>query len=149
MVKPILTLTLNPSVDISYQLPTLSLDTVNRVTTVSKTAGGKGLNVARVLSLLDQEVYASGFLGGTLGKFISQALPSLIQTGLVSIFVFIIMMITSVWMTLVIVGGFFIKLQLSGIRTALPGFIHCVTNDPPVENKIYILRKPVNQTVCF
>ena len=75
MVKPILTLTLNPSVDISYQLPTLALDTVNRVTTVSKTAGGKGLNVARVLSLLEQEVYASGFLGGTLGKFISQALP--------------------------------------------------------------------------
>ena len=42
----------------------------------------------------------------TIRQFISQSLPSLIQTGLVSIFVFIIMMITSVWMTLVIVVGF-------------------------------------------
>ena len=40
----ILTLTLNPSVDISYPLTALKLDDVNRVQ-VSKTAGGKGLNV--------------------------------------------------------------------------------------------------------
>jgi len=51
----------------------------------------------------------------TIRQFISQALPSLIQTGLVSIFVFIIMMITSVWMTLVIVGGFFIMLAVTKI----------------------------------
>ncbi len=46
----------------------------------------------------------------TIRQFISQALPSLIQTGLVSIFVFIIMLMTSVWMTLVVVVGFFIML---------------------------------------
>lgn len=45
----ILTLTLNPSVDISYPLTALKLDDVNRVQEVSKTAGGKGLNVTRVL----------------------------------------------------------------------------------------------------
>ena len=66
----ILTITLNPAVDISYKLETFSLDTVNRVADVSKTAGGKGLNVARVLRQLGEEVAASGFLGGSLGGFI-------------------------------------------------------------------------------
>ncbi|WP_164667877.1 hexose kinase [Virgibacillus doumboii] len=66
----ILTVTLNPSVDISYTLNELSLDTVNRVTDVTKTAGGKGLNVSRVLQHLDEDVAASGFLGGSLGAFI-------------------------------------------------------------------------------
>ena len=37
----ILTLTLNPSVDISYPLDQFNLDTVNRVSQASKTAGGK------------------------------------------------------------------------------------------------------------
>lgn len=39
----ILTVTLNPSIDISYPLEKLNLDTVNRVSEVSKTAGGKVL----------------------------------------------------------------------------------------------------------
>lgn len=66
----ILTITLNPAVDISYKLEQFSLDTVNRVGDVSKTAGGKGLNVARVLQQLGEVVAASGFLGGSLGDFI-------------------------------------------------------------------------------
>ncbi|QUW21531.1 hexose kinase [Sporosarcina sp. Marseille-Q4063] len=70
----ILTLTLNPAVDISYKLDRLELDVVNRVASVSKTAGGKGLNVARVLHQLGEEVAASGFLGGSLGSFISAEL---------------------------------------------------------------------------
>ena len=46
----------------------------------------------------------------TIRQFISQSLPSLIQTGLVSIFVFVIMLSTSVWMTLVVVVGFFVMM---------------------------------------
>ena len=46
----------------------------------------------------------------TIRQFISQSLPSLIQTGLISLFVFLIMMFTSVWMTLVVVVGFFFML---------------------------------------
>lgn len=46
----------------------------------------------------------------TIRQFISQSLPSLIQTGMVSIFVFFIMLSTSVWMTLVVVIGFFIMM---------------------------------------
>lgn len=74
MPKPILTLTLNPSVDISYPLNHLELDTVNRVSTTRKTAGGKGLNVARVIAQLGQKVSGSGFLGGDLGNFIAKKL---------------------------------------------------------------------------
>lgn len=66
----ILTVTLNPSVDISYKLDKFSLDTVNRVNDVSKTAGGKGLNVTRILQQLEEKVAATGFLGGNLGDFI-------------------------------------------------------------------------------
>lgn len=74
MPKPILTLTLNPSVDISYPLTHLELGTVNRVSNTQKTAGGKGLNVARVIAQLGQKVAGSGFLGGDLGNFIAKKL---------------------------------------------------------------------------
>lgn len=74
MVKNILAITMNPSVDISYPLETLQLNAVNRATDVSKTAGGKGLNVARVLHQLGSPVIASGVLGGTLGNFIEKQL---------------------------------------------------------------------------
>lgn len=74
----ILTITLNPSVDISYKLPgPFAFDTVNRVTDVSKTAGGKGLNVTRVLQQLGEDVAATGFLGGSLGDFIRQEISTL------------------------------------------------------------------------
>ena len=46
----ILTLTMNPAVDIGYTVDTLKIDTVNRTKKVSKTPGGKGLNVSRVHS---------------------------------------------------------------------------------------------------
>lgn len=73
----ILTVTLNPSVDISYKLDELSIDTVNRVSDISKTAGGKGLNVARVLHQLEEDVSVSGFLGGALGNFIHEQMNAL------------------------------------------------------------------------
>ena len=46
----------------------------------------------------------------TIRQFISQALPSLIQTGLTVIFVFVTMLTASIWMTLVVVFGFIIML---------------------------------------
>ena len=51
----ILTITMNPSVDISYPLEQFKLDTVNRVAKTHKTPGGKGLNVTRVLSQLGDD----------------------------------------------------------------------------------------------
>lgn len=70
----IMTVTMNPSVDIGYHLDTFLLDDVNRVNEVSKTAGGKGLNVARVVHDLGLQVGATGIIGGTLGEFITDKL---------------------------------------------------------------------------
>lgn len=70
----ILTTTMNPSIDVSYPLEKLVIDSVNRVDEVSKTAGGKGLNVTRVLSQLDSSVKATGILGGHFGQFIKEKL---------------------------------------------------------------------------
>jgi len=67
---------MNPSIDISYPLETLHLDTVNRVTNVSKTAGGKGLNVARVLYQSGADTLASGLVGGHFGAFIQEKLSN-------------------------------------------------------------------------
>jgi len=70
----IISVTMNPSVDISYRLDEFKLNGVNRVENVLKTAGGKGLNVARVVHLLNSPVVATGILGGTIGDFIESQL---------------------------------------------------------------------------
>lgn len=72
----VLTVTMNPSVDISYRLEAFKIDDINRVTQISKTAGGKGLNVARVLADLGDIPSATGFLGGSLGDFIRTELKT-------------------------------------------------------------------------
>ena len=70
----IVTVTMNPSIDISYPLEKMKLDTVNRTDQVSKTAGGKGLNVTRVIHDLKGDVLATGVLGGFHGAYISEEL---------------------------------------------------------------------------
>lgn len=70
----LLTVTMNPSVDISYRLDHLTIDNVNRTNEVSKTAGGKGLNVARVAKQTGLEVAATGIIGGYLGGYITEQL---------------------------------------------------------------------------
>lgn len=73
----ILTVTMNPSVDISYPLKKLELDTVNRISDVRKEAGGKGLNVSRVIKLAGEEVMATGLIGGLLGEYITRHLDNM------------------------------------------------------------------------
>lgn len=75
----ILTITMNPSVDVAYPLDKLVIDKVNRVATARKTAGGKGLNVTRVLSEVGDRVLASGCLGGRLGDYIEENLPETVE----------------------------------------------------------------------
>lgn len=70
----ILTVTMNPSIDISYKLVSFKLDEINRVDKVSKTAGGKGLNVTRVVELAGKKVLATGVLGGKLGEDVEKKL---------------------------------------------------------------------------
>lgn len=74
MSHKILTVTLNPSVDILYCTDTFEIGNVHRVAKVSKTAGGKGLNVSNVADILGLNVTATGFLGGPNGEFIKSIL---------------------------------------------------------------------------
>lgn len=71
----ILTVTMNPSIDTAYQLDHLIIDDVNRVVP-KKTAGGKGLNVSRVLVQLGDDVLATGLLGGHAGAYLGSLMDS-------------------------------------------------------------------------
>lgn len=69
----IITLTLNAAIDKAYQIQgTVLPGTVMRVTACRNTAGGKGLNVARVAKLCGEEVTASGLAGGHTGALLEQ-----------------------------------------------------------------------------
>jgi 1-phosphofructokinase family hexose kinase len=59
----ILTVTLNPAVDLACTVPGFTLDQVNRAVSFRSDAGGKGVNIAGLLRLFDLEVGATGFLG--------------------------------------------------------------------------------------
>lgn len=67
----ILTVTMNPSIDTRYEVEHLIIDDVNRVVP-AKTAGGKGLNVSRVLVQLGDDVLATGLLGGHAGAYLGE-----------------------------------------------------------------------------
>ncbi|WP_084961748.1 1-phosphofructokinase family hexose kinase [Thermoactinospora rubra] len=66
----ILTVTLNAALDVTYEVPGVQWGGVNRVRSVHRRAGGKGVNVARVLAALGQEVLVHGFAGGPTGQAI-------------------------------------------------------------------------------
>ncbi|MGM3386150.1 1-phosphofructokinase [Stutzerimonas stutzeri] len=59
----ILTVTLNPALDLTVQLPALRLGEVNRSDNLQAHAAGKGLNVAQVLADLGHQLTVTGFLG--------------------------------------------------------------------------------------
>jgi tagatose 6-phosphate kinase len=73
----IATVTLNTSVDRRYNIKEIKKNTVQRTTDYQATAGGKGINVSRVINLLDQELVAMGFIGGFSGDFILNELEKL------------------------------------------------------------------------
>jgi tagatose 6-phosphate kinase len=66
----ILTVTLNAALDVTYGLTEVQWDQVNRVEEVHTRAGGKGVNVARVLHTLGVDSTATGFVGGATGDAI-------------------------------------------------------------------------------
>ncbi|MDB6051384.1 MAG: lacC [Pseudomonas sp.] len=59
----ILTLTLNPALDLTVQMGPLQVGQVNRSNAMLSHAAGKGLNVAQVLADLGHELTVGGFLG--------------------------------------------------------------------------------------
>ncbi|GAA4096121.1 1-phosphofructokinase family hexose kinase [Nonomuraea soli] len=66
----ILTVTLNAAMDVTYWVDSFTSGEMNRVRRVVRQAGGKGVNVARVLHGLGHEVLATGLAGGTTGDLI-------------------------------------------------------------------------------
>ncbi|MFU2203457.1 1-phosphofructokinase [Streptococcus hyovaginalis] len=70
----IYTVTLNPSIDYIVRLETVSVGHVNRMASDDKYAGGKGINVSRVLKRLAIDNTATGFIGGFTGHFITDQL---------------------------------------------------------------------------
>ena len=70
----IYTVTLNPSIDFIVRLDHLELGSVNRMTSDDKFAGGKGINVSRILQRLDVDNTATGFIGGFTGRFVENGL---------------------------------------------------------------------------
>ena len=70
----IYTVTLNPSIDYIVRLDQVQVGSVNRMDSDDKFAGGKGINVSRVLKRLDIQNTATGFIGGFTGKFITDTL---------------------------------------------------------------------------
>ncbi len=68
----ILTVTLNAAIDKRYRVKELRLGEVNRVWECQCSAGGKGLNVARVAAIAGEPVTAFGFAGGHTGKLLEE-----------------------------------------------------------------------------
>lgn len=59
----ITTVTLNPAIDKTISVENFRLNSVNRVSNVYEDIGGKGINVSKVLNLLNQKNVALGFIG--------------------------------------------------------------------------------------
>ena len=72
----IYTVTLNPSIDYIVRLGKVNVGSVNRMESDDKFAGGKGINVSRVLKRLGIDNTATGFIGGFTGKFITDTLEN-------------------------------------------------------------------------
>ena len=63
----ILTVTLNAAIDRTVAVPSFRQGNRHRAVEASTAAGGKGVNVARALKLLDRPVIATGLAGGPTG----------------------------------------------------------------------------------
>ncbi|MBO3085229.1 1-phosphofructokinase family hexose kinase [Cellulomonas fengjieae] len=71
------TVTLNPALDVTYQVPALVVDDVVRVRQVTTRAGGKGVNAAAVAETLGATTWAVVLTGGRAGNELLDGLDSL------------------------------------------------------------------------
>ncbi|MCD7883935.1 MAG: 1-phosphofructokinase [Lachnospiraceae bacterium] len=81
----IFTITLNPALDKTVEIPSFLTDAVNRVAQMRTDPGGKGINVSKVIQKLGGKSVALGILGGHTGRSIQTALA---RMGLETDFVF-------------------------------------------------------------
>jgi 1-phosphofructokinase len=73
----IVTVTLNPALDKTLDIEEFTLDSVNRINNIRMDAGGKGINVSKVLKELSMPSVATGFLGGETGNYIKHYLDTI------------------------------------------------------------------------
>ncbi|MFM1524120.1 MULTISPECIES: 1-phosphofructokinase [Helcococcus] len=70
----IYTLTLNPAIDHIVRLDNLKIGETNRMIEESINAGGKGINVSKLLKNLDEKSIVLGYIAGFTGKEIDRML---------------------------------------------------------------------------
>ncbi len=70
----ILTVTLNPAMDKTYRIEHFEAGEVNRMREAVSIAGGKGINVAKILRQFHIPVATMGFVGGNSGNFIEDTM---------------------------------------------------------------------------
>ena len=68
---------LSPAIDVTYQVNNPVLGEVNRIDSIARRPGGKGLNVARILKQLGANPVLYAPLGGDSGEWIKQELEKL------------------------------------------------------------------------
>lgn len=68
MNSPVITVTLNPAIDKTIIISEFKVGGLNRVVETRSDPGGKGINVARVLSNFETDVTATGFIAGFQGQ---------------------------------------------------------------------------------
>ncbi len=73
----IYTVTLNPALDKTVEIPSFSLDSVNRITALRTDPGGKGINVSKVIAELGGDSTVLALLGGSTGRKIADALDAI------------------------------------------------------------------------
>lgn len=64
----IYTVTLNPALDKTVQIPSFRVGEVNRIQTLRTDPGGKGINVSKVLREFSEPSVAAALLGGETGR---------------------------------------------------------------------------------
>ena len=72
----IVVVALNPALDVTHHVDRVDWSGVNRPSGVRAEPGGKGLNVARTLRLLDADVLVLGLIGGSTGDAVRSALAA-------------------------------------------------------------------------
>ncbi|MDP4182778.1 MAG: 1-phosphofructokinase [Bacillota bacterium] len=68
---------LNPALDKIYFVDSFEVGCMTRTNKIIKSAGGKGINVARVLAKMKADVFVTGFLAGSTGEWLQRNVKEL------------------------------------------------------------------------
>lgn len=72
----IVTVTMNPSIDLAYFINHFKLGRMNRFESPTKSVGGKGINAGRTAALSGSKVRLTGFLAGDIGELVARYLQA-------------------------------------------------------------------------